>query len=193
MKKLIALLLLISTQAFGQSFPNKPIRIIVPFPPGGGTDVVARTVAPKMQEALGQPVIVENRAGAGGNIGTEAVAKSPADGYTLIVASAASAINHTLAKNPGWDLNKDFAPVVLLVLNQSLLSAQSRHIEQALWVAIKGLEERSQMIGSFARTEGLGSIPGRRGRYEQEASRLREHARTLRDLVLASFRGREHD
>jgi tripartite-type tricarboxylate transporter receptor subunit TctC len=68
-------------------------------------------------------VLIENRAGAGGNIGTEYVAKSPADGYTLLVASAATAINHTLAKNPGWDLNKDFAPVVLLVLNQSLLVA----------------------------------------------------------------------
>jgi tripartite-type tricarboxylate transporter receptor subunit TctC len=123
MKKILVLILLLAQQAFAQSFPTKPVRIVVPFPPGGGTDVVARTVAPKMQELLGQPVLIENRAGAGGNIGTEYVAKSPADGYTLLVASAATAINHTLAKNPGWDLNKDFAPVVLLVLNQSLLVA----------------------------------------------------------------------
>jgi tripartite-type tricarboxylate transporter receptor subunit TctC len=123
MKNLLIVVLLLAQQAFAQSFPGKPVRIVVPFPPGGGTDVVARTVAPKMQELLGQPVLIENRAGAGGNIGTEYVAKSPADGYTLLVASAATAINHTLAKNPGWDLNKDFAPVVLLVLNQSLLVA----------------------------------------------------------------------
>jgi tripartite-type tricarboxylate transporter receptor subunit TctC len=123
MKKILVLVLLLAQQAFAQTFPAKPVRIVVPFPPGGGTDVVARTVAPKMQELLGQPVLIENRAGAGGNIGTEYVAKSPADGYTLLVASAATAINHTLAKNPGWDLTKDFAPVVLLVLNQSLLVA----------------------------------------------------------------------
>jgi tripartite-type tricarboxylate transporter receptor subunit TctC len=109
--------------AAAQSFPNRPVRIVVPFPPGGGTDVVARVVAPKMSELLGQPVLVENRAGAGGNIGTEAVAKSPADGYTLLVASAATAINNTLAKNLSWGLTKDFAPVVLLVHNQSLLAA----------------------------------------------------------------------
>jgi tripartite-type tricarboxylate transporter receptor subunit TctC len=109
--------------AQAQGFPSKPIRIVVPFPPGGGTDVVARTVAPTMSEALGQPVVVENRAGAGGNIGTEFVARSPADGYTLIVASASSAINTTLVKGLTWDLQRDFAPVALLVLNQHILAA----------------------------------------------------------------------
>jgi tripartite-type tricarboxylate transporter receptor subunit TctC len=121
MRKLLALLGLVCVNAFAQSFPSKPVRIIVPYPPGGGTDVVARTVAPKMQEALGQPVVVENRAGAGGNIGTEYVAKQPADGYTLLVASASTAINQTLTKNLPWDAIRDFSPVTLLVLNQSLL------------------------------------------------------------------------
>ena len=121
MKKLVVLFLLLVQPALAQTFPAKPIHIVVPYPPGGGTDVVARTVAPKMQEALGQPVVVENRAGAGGNIGTEFVAKSPADGYTLLVASASTAINNTLTKNVSWQATRDFAPVVLLVLNQSLL------------------------------------------------------------------------
>ena len=97
--------------ALAQGFPNKPVHIVVPFPPGGGTDVVARAVAPAMSEALGQPVVVENRAGAGGNIGTDAVAKAPPDGHTLLVASAATAINNTLAKNISWQVTRDFAPV----------------------------------------------------------------------------------
>ena len=120
---LFAAAVLLCASALAQPFPSKPIRIVVPFPPGGGTDVVARAVAPHMSELLGQPIVVENRAGAGGNIGTDFVAKSPADGYTLLVASAATAINTTLVKNLGWDLAKDFSPVVQLVLNQSLLVA----------------------------------------------------------------------
>ena len=115
--------LLACAGALAQGFPSRPIRIVVPFPPGGGTDVVSRAVAPVMSQTLGQPVIVENRAGAGGNIGTEAVAKAAPDGYTLLVASAATAINNTLAKNLTWQVSRDFAPVVLLVINQSLLVA----------------------------------------------------------------------
>jgi tripartite-type tricarboxylate transporter receptor subunit TctC len=115
--------LLACTSALAQPFPSRPIHIVVPFPPGGGTDVVARAVAPAMSEALGQPVIIDNRSGAGGNIGTEAVARSAPDGYTLLVASAATAINNTLAKNISWQVAKDFAPVVLLVINQNVLVA----------------------------------------------------------------------
>jgi len=109
--------------ALAQSFPTKPVHVIVPFPPGGGTDVVARTVTPKMAELLGQPFVVENRAGAGGNIGTEFVAKAAPDGYTLLVASASTAINTTLVKDLSWDFARDFAPVVLMVVNQHLLAA----------------------------------------------------------------------
>ena len=109
---LFAVALILANSALAQSFPSKPIRVVVPFPPGGGTDIVARTVTPKMAEILGQPFIIDNRAGAGGNIGTEAVAKSPADGYTLLVASASTAINTTLIPNLPWDLSRDFAPVI---------------------------------------------------------------------------------
>jgi len=109
--------------ALAQSFPTKPVHVIVPFPPGGGTDVVARTVTPKMAELLGQTFVVENRAGAGGNIGTEFVAKAAPDGCTLLVASASTAINTTLVKDLSWDFARDFAPVVLMVVNQHLLAA----------------------------------------------------------------------
>jgi len=118
-----ALALIVSAGALAQAYPSKPVRVVVPFPPGGGTDIVARLVAPKMAEILGQPFIIENRAGAGGNIGTEVVARSPADGYTLLVASASTAINTTLVPNLSWDFSRDFAPVVLLVVNNHLLAA----------------------------------------------------------------------
>ena len=118
-----ALALVVTHGALAQSFPSKPIRVVVPFPPGGGTDIVARTVTPKMAQILGEPFVIENRAGAGGNIGTEGVAKSPADGYTLLVASASTAINTTLIPNLPWDFSRDFAPVVLMVVNNHLLAA----------------------------------------------------------------------
>ena len=122
-KYMLLAMLYAANAALAQNFPSKPIRVIVPFPPGGGTDIVARTVTPKMAEILGQPFIVENRAGAGGNIGTEVVAKSPADGYTLLVASASTAINTTLVPNLSWDIARDFSPVVLMVVNNHLLAA----------------------------------------------------------------------
>ena len=78
----------LATAALAQEFPNRPVRIVVPWPPSGNVDITARTVAPAFGEALGQQVIVENRAGAGGRIGTEAVAKSPADGYALLLGSS---------------------------------------------------------------------------------------------------------
>src|SRR5258708_39835084 len=81
-------LAVLAASAHAQEFPNRPVRIVVPWPPSGNVDITARTVAPAFGEALGQQVIVENRAGAGGRIGTEAVAKSPPDGYTLLLGSS---------------------------------------------------------------------------------------------------------
>ncbi|GAB3087428.1 tripartite tricarboxylate transporter substrate binding protein [Cupriavidus yeoncheonensis] len=100
--------------AQAQSFPHKPIRLVVPYPPGGPTDIVARVVGQKLSEKLGQPLVVENRPGAGGNIGAEAVAKAAPDGYTLLVATTAHAINMTLFSKPGYDTRRDFAPVSML-------------------------------------------------------------------------------
>jgi len=122
-KHILVALLFVAHAALAQTFPSKPVRVVVPFPPGGGTDIVARTVTPKMAEILGQPFVVDNRAGAGGNIGTDQVAKSPADGYTLLVASASTAINTTLTPKQSPDLLRDFAPIVLLVVNNHLLAA----------------------------------------------------------------------
>ena len=95
----------------GQGFPTRPIRFIVPFQPGAGSDITARTVAGKMSELLGQQVVVDNRPGAAGNIGLELAAHSAADGYTLTLVSATQSVNSVLQKKMPYDLVRDFAPV----------------------------------------------------------------------------------
>lgn len=99
--------------ALAQAWPSKPLRWIVPFPPGGSTDIAARPIAERVAQALGQPSVVENRAGAGGNIGIDAVAKSAPDGYTVLVAPDALASNAHLYKI-AWDPFRDFVPVIQL-------------------------------------------------------------------------------
>ncbi len=98
--------------AAAQSYPTKQVRIVVGFPAGGATDVVARAMAQRMNEAFGQPVIVDNRPGAASNIGADAVAKSPADGYTLLMGSISLAINPTLYAKLPYNALRDFAPVI---------------------------------------------------------------------------------
>lgn len=101
--------------ASAQSFPNRPLRLVVPFPPGGSTDILARLVALKLGEALSQPVIVENRSGAGGMIGVDSVANSPSDGYTLLVGSSGPiVIAPDLQDKVGYDSLRDFAPILMI-------------------------------------------------------------------------------
>lgn len=101
--------------AWAQDYPNKPLRIVVPFPPGGSNDVLGRVLGQKISEAMGQPVLVDNKAGAAGNIGTDFVAKAPADGYTMLVASNTGlAINPVLYPKLPFDAIKDFEPITLL-------------------------------------------------------------------------------
>jgi tripartite-type tricarboxylate transporter receptor subunit TctC len=98
------------------AWPNRPIRIVVPFPPGGSNDVVARPLAERLQQKLGQPVVIENRAGAGGAIGATAVAQSPADGYTLMVSSSSFATTSVSQRVP-WGVLENFTPVALLAVS----------------------------------------------------------------------------
>ncbi len=111
------------TTALAQSYPVKPVRLIVPAPPGAVTDVRARWIAEKLTPSFGQPIIVENRGGAGGIIGTEAVAKSAPDGYTILLAHQGTlAINPHIYERPGYDALTDFAPITRLVLNPLVLA-----------------------------------------------------------------------
>src|SRR5689334_17931836 len=110
----VAALALLPTVAVAQKFPTKPVRVVVGQAPGGATDVIARLVAPRFGEHLGQPVVVENRTGAAGSIGASFVAKSPPDGYNLLVVSSSYAINPSLYKDLPFDPVKDLAPVTLI-------------------------------------------------------------------------------
>ena len=108
--------------ATAQQYPAKPVRVVIPYPPGSTPDIVGRTLSMKLQEALGQPFVVENRTGAGGNIGAEAVAKSPADGYTLLIGiNGPAAINKFLYKGLAYDSDKDLLPVSLLASAPQML------------------------------------------------------------------------
>ena len=109
-----AILCLLASVAAAQPYPSKPIKIVVAFPPGGSTDLAARALGQKLSEALATPVVVENRPGASGNIGAEAVAKAPADGYTLFMAATSFATSPAFFANLPWDPIRDFAPISLV-------------------------------------------------------------------------------
>lgn len=122
-RKLLALLLVVAAQgAAAQDYPNKPVKLIVPFPPGGSVDMVARLVGKSLQDTLKQPFVVDNKPGASGNIGAAFVANSPADGYTLLVGSAGVfAANQFLYANPPFDPQKVFAPIMRIVDQPNIL------------------------------------------------------------------------
>ncbi|MGQ0651969.1 MAG: Bug family tripartite tricarboxylate transporter substrate binding protein [Betaproteobacteria bacterium] len=119
---LLALLQCLALGAFAQDWPSRPVRIIVPFPPGGATDIPARLVAPKLHDALGQPVVIENRTGAGGIVGIQAAAQAQADGYTMLMAT-----NGELVMNPSiypklpYDPFRDFVPISIMLESPMLL------------------------------------------------------------------------
>jgi tripartite-type tricarboxylate transporter receptor subunit TctC len=115
------LFLIIEVSAQTASFPHKPVKLIVPWPPGGVADFVGRTLGEKLSSKWGQPVVVENRAGAGTNIGSEFVAKSQPDGYTLLIGSSNNVVNMYLFKKNPYDIVKDFEPVTLIVQVPNIL------------------------------------------------------------------------
>ena len=125
MKTLLALALaFVLGTAHAQGYPTRVIRIVVPYAAGGNTDLTARLISGRLGEVLGQQVIVENRPGGGTNIGSELVARAPADGHTLLMGGASNAINMTLYRDLPYDTVKDFAPIVLCVKGASVLAVQ---------------------------------------------------------------------
>jgi tripartite-type tricarboxylate transporter receptor subunit TctC len=145
-------------RALAQGYPDKPIKLVVPFPPGGITDMIARNLSGHAQQAMGQPLIVDNRPGAGGVIATDLVAKSPADGYTVLLAAIGqAAVNRHLFKKLPYDPNADLAPVSLIAQGPNVLvvkaSGAYRTVADLLAAARKAPQQLT--FGSF----GNGSSP----------------------------------
>jgi tripartite-type tricarboxylate transporter receptor subunit TctC len=126
MKRFISLLLLLcALDAAAQGYPSRPVRMLVGFPPGGGTDILARVLAPRLSETLGQQFVVENKPGATTNIASDFVAKSAPDGHTLLFTTSSLAINASLYKNLTYDALRDFAPISVFAESPNLLVAHS--------------------------------------------------------------------
>lgn len=118
---LLSLAAVLCGSAVSQTYPTKPVRLVVPFPPGAYTDTVARVLAQKLSEGFGHPMVVENRAGAGGNVGADQVAKAVADGYTLLMGTIASAISMSAYAKLPYDLTRDLTPISLVVTVPNVL------------------------------------------------------------------------
>jgi tripartite-type tricarboxylate transporter receptor subunit TctC len=126
--------------ATAQAWPAKPVRMVVPFPPAGGTDVIARVIGPRLGEALGQQVLIDNRAGANGNVGTELVARAAPDGYTVLLNGGGTlAVNPSLYSRLPYDSVRDFAPVSMVALQPSVLvvhpSVPARSVSELITLA----------------------------------------------------------
>lgn len=172
-------LLLLPAMASAQDFPNKPIKLIVPFPPGGPNDIIARVVGQRMSELIKQPVMIDNRGGQGGVLGTDAVAKAAPDGYTIGIVSASSlVINPTMEKVP-YDVAKDFAPVTLVTTVPEMLVVASN-------VAARDMNELVALAKSqpgklnFA-SAGVGGLPHLAGELFRLTAKI--------DIVHVPYRG----
>ena len=172
-------LLLLPALASAQDFPDKPIKLIVPFPPGGPNDIIARVVGQRMSELMKQPVVIDNRGGQGGVLGTDAVAKAAPDGYTIGIVSASSlVINPTMEKVP-YDVARDFAPVTLVTTVPEMLVVASN-------VAAKDMGELVALAKgqpgklNFA-SAGVGGLPHLAGELFKLTARI--------DIVHVPYRG----
>jgi len=161
MKRLLAALLLLPCLALAQAYPSRPVRIIVPYPPGGATDVMARIIAQKLNESWPQSAVVENKPGASGTVGSEIVVKSAADGYTLLLQGTQHAINLSLYKQLPYDTLRDFVPVAyvasapfLLVVHPSVTANSVAELIAYIKAKPGGLNYGSSGVGGGAHLAG---------------------------------------
>jgi tripartite-type tricarboxylate transporter receptor subunit TctC len=147
----------LNASSFADEYPSKPIRIIVPFPPGGGADVLMRPLSKKLTELLGQPIILDNKPGANGNIGADYVAKAAPDGYTLLIGNSSLSISTALYSQLSFDPVKDLAPIALLVNTPSLLVANPKFKAKNISELIEYAKQNPGKINYSS--AGIGSTP----------------------------------
>lgn len=152
---------ILSCSAHGQAYPTKPVRVVVAFAVGGFADGVARMIGQKLSESLRQPIVVDNRGGAGGNIAARLVATAPSDGYTLLVNTAAMSINVSLYKNPGFDISRDFVPVALTGSTPGLFAVHASNPAGSLQELIRSAKGKNPTYA----TAGVGSSSHLAGDY----------------------------
>ena len=152
-----AALALPAAPALAQAFPSRPIRLIVPYPPGGGTDIVARVIGQKLHESLGQPVLIDNRGGAGGTIGTAAAAKAPADGYTIVLVPTSHVINPSIYAKLPYDTEKDFAPITMAASVPILMGVHPSVPATTMQSFVAAAKANPQAIANYG-SAGAGTV-----------------------------------
>jgi tripartite-type tricarboxylate transporter receptor subunit TctC len=139
------------------TFPSRPIRLIVPYPPGGGTDIVGRVLGEKVSASLGQPIVVDNRGGAGGVLGTEIVAKAAPDGYTLLLVPTSHVINPSIYAKLPYDTAKDFAPITMVASVPILMAVNPRVPAETVRGFVEAAKANPKAIGNYG-SAGVGTV-----------------------------------
>src|SRR5919108_4977971 len=180
MKFLLAVLIALAAPAAAQNYPAKPIHLIVPFPPGGGTDLFSRAIAAKLTETLNWTIVVDNKPGAGGNLGVDAAVKSPPDGYTMVMGQTSDlAVNPTLYRKLPYDPLKDLAPVVLVASAPIIIVVSDKSPYRSLADIVAAAKEKPERI--TLATPGNGTVAHLTGVMLQRAAGI--------DLVHVPYKG----
>ena len=172
-------LLLLPALASAQDFPNKPIKLIVPFPPGGPNDIIARVVGQRMSELIKQPIVIENRGGQGGVLGTDAIAKAAPDGYTIGIVSASSLVINPTMENVPYDVARDFAPVTLVTTVPEMLVVASNVAARDMGELVALAKSQPGKL-NFA-SAGVGGLPHLAGELFKLTAKI--------DIVHVPYRG----
>jgi tripartite-type tricarboxylate transporter receptor subunit TctC len=140
-----------------EPFPTRPIRLVVPYPAGGGTDIVGRVLGQKLHESLGQPVVIDNRGGAGGTIGTAGAAKSAPDGYTLLLVPTSHVINPSIYAKLPYDTEKDFAPITMVASAAILMAVHPSVPATTVRGFVEAAKARPQVLANYG-SAGAGTV-----------------------------------
>jgi tripartite-type tricarboxylate transporter receptor subunit TctC len=151
------LLIFAASAQAAETFPARPIRLVVPYPAGGGTDIVGRVLGQKLHESLGQPVVIDNRGGAGGTIGTAFAAKSPPDGYTLLLVPTSHVINPSIYAKLPYDTERDFAPVTMVASVAILMAVNPSIAVDTVRGFIEAAKARPHMLANYG-SAGAGTV-----------------------------------